>query len=442
MEVFSYAMAQPFKVILTMSPDEVKTAVTDFWAGPGQKLMSESAGGWTKVEAFKEHILKKDGVKVYYDIIWGWADVAVGKSGLRVENISAINVDKMSEDEGAVVSVVVSVVPKVKLGDYKNIRITAPDLKPTKAEVDGQVFLALNHSELASTQEIDKVLEHGDTVTLSYKCRVKDSGEEVDSRENVTVSLRQGSAAALTDSLVGEKTNSTVVKDVMLPESFLNKELAGKEVECEFNIGPVVVRNVPTPEQEAQRLGMSESEWVASIEADIAKNKLETFELRKRDYMRTEIEKVLLATSEIEPIPDSMIEKEVDQLIKSFAAARSKTVEEYLKDIKSTQDEMFRQLAPMAMRRIMVKLIVDAISIQEGIEPTEEKRDEYLQKYATESGKDLEEVRKGFEGSDISFLVKTFIVDELLCNSTTILPAPEKTVDGDSQPADEQETGE
>jgi FKBP-type peptidyl-prolyl cis-trans isomerase (trigger factor) len=89
---------------------------------------------------------------------------------------------------------------------------------------------------------------------------------------------------------------------------------------------------------------------------------------------------------------------------------------------------MFKQMAPMAMRRIMVKLIVDSIATQEGMEVTEEKRDEYLQKYATEASKDIEEVRKGFEGADITFLVKTFMVDELLCETTTILPAHELNI--------------
>ena len=428
MEVFSYAMAQPYKIILTMTPVEVGTELGKFWALHGEGMMKSEPGGWTKLSAFREHMEKKSGVKMYYDIIWGWVEAAAGKTDLRVENINSINVDKLSEKDGGVISVVVNCVPRVKLGDYRNIKVTVPPLFAMDKEVDGQIFLALNHSSLASSTEIDKNLEEGDMVRLSYTLKTGGDGQVVDSREDVTVSLRAGNAAALTNELIGEHTNTAVSKNLTLPESFPKKEFAGKEVTCEFKIGPVILRTVPTEEEEAKNLGLELSVWREKIKSEIEQGKRETFELRRKDFIRSEVEKALLATSEVEPLPDSMIEKETDALIKSLAAAREKSVEDYLKDVSLTQDDMFRQMAPMAMRRIMVKLIVDAIASAEGMEVTEEKRDEYLQKYATESGKDIEEVRKGFESADISFLVKTFMVDELLCENTIVLPAPELNV--------------
>lgn len=428
MEVFSYAMAQPYKIILSMKPEEVKDALDKFWNEKGDEMMKNEPGGWTMKSAFREHMEKKHGVKLYYDTIWGWVEVGAPKSGLRVENINAINVDKLSEKDGGIISVVVNVVPKVKLGDYKNIKITAPPMTASDKEVDSQIFLALNHSTLASTTELDKDLEEGDMVRLSYVCKRAGTDEVVDSRENITVSLRKGQGAALTTELIGEHTNQDVTKEITLPDNFPKKDLAGQKVVCEFKIGPVIIRNLPTEEQEASQLGMTVQEWRGKVKADIEKNKQETFDLRRKDFIRTEVEKVLLSTSEIEPLPDSMIEKEADALLKSLAAARDKSVEEYLKDMNMNNDDAFRQMAPMAMRRIMVKLIVDSIAAQEGMEVDEAKRDEYLHRYSEETGKPFDEVKKGFEGADINFLVKTFMVDELLCNSTIILPAPELNV--------------
>ena len=425
MEVFSYAMSQPYKIILTMTPVEVEKELGKFWSLHGEDMMKSEPGGWTKLAAFREHMEKKSGVKLYYDFIWGWVEAAAGKSGLRVENINSINVDRLSDKDGGIISVVVNCIPKVKLGDYRNIKVTAPPLTATEKEVDGQIFLALNHSSLASSTEIEKTLEEGDMVRLSYTLKGGVDGQVVDTRSDVTVSLRAGNAAALTNSLIGEHTSSEVSKTLTLPESFPKKDFAGKEVTCEFKIGPAILRTVPTEEEEAKNLGFDLPAWRVKVKAEIEENKRETFDLRRKDFIRSEVEKVLLSASEVEPLPDSMIEKETDSLIKSLAAAREKSVEDYLKDVSLSQDEMFRQMAPMAMRRIMVKLIVDAIASAEGMEATEEKRDEYLQKYAAEAGKDLEEVRKGFEGADISFLVKTFMVDELLCETTIVLPAPE-----------------
>ena len=269
MEVFSYAMAQPYKIIVSMKADEVKETLDKFWDEHGEEMMSREPGGWTKTSALRSHMEKKQGVKLYYDLIWEWVQIAAGKSGLRVEHINSINVDKLDEKVGGLVSVIVNTVPKVNLGDYKNIKITAPPMVASEKEVQSQVFLALNHSSLASTLEFDKVLAEGDMVKLSFTCKSVDTGEMLDSREDITASLRPGGGAALTNELIGENTSTEVTKTITLPDDFPKKDMAGKEVVCEFKIGKVVVGDVPTEEEEARAQGLDIVAWKKKIKDDI-----------------------------------------------------------------------------------------------------------------------------------------------------------------------------
>jgi trigger factor len=437
MEVFSYAMAQPFKVILTVPPEEVSARLGAFWKERGEDMMKAESGSWTKIEAFREHMEKKEGAKLYWDIIWDWVQVGTSKTDLRIENINNVNIDKLDVKTGAVISTVVNILPGVKLGDYKNIKLQEPKLTVSEQELDGQLSLALAHSPLAKKLEVSKTLEEGDMVTLSYSCKMTGTDDVVDSKTDIIASMRSGQGAALTSALIGEMAPSQVTKTIMLPENFPNEKMAGKEVDCEFDIKMVIKHEIPTPEEEAGREGMTVEQWREKFKTDIEKNKLETFELRKQDFVRSEVEKVLLGTCEVEPLPDSMIEKETNALMESLARSRNKSLEEYLKEISATQDEAFRQLAPMAMRRVMVKLIVDAIFENEKMEVNDENRALYIAKYAETADRPVEEVTKELGGADISFMVKTFMVDDLLCKSAVLVPyaeAPKPVLVEDAQP--------
>jgi trigger factor len=422
MEVFSYAMAQPYKIMMTVPKEEVVEKLSAFWSSKGEDMMKSEPGSWTKLDAFKDHMEKKMGAKLYWDIVWEWVQVGAAKSGLRIENVNNVNINKLDTSSGAVLAVTVNVLPGVKLGDYKNIRIQEPPMYATNKEVEGQMLMLTSRSPLAKKLELSKQLEEGDLVQLSYVCKLVETGEEVDAREDIIVSMRSGPGSALTASVLGEFAPSEITKTVTLPDNFPKAEMAGKEVECNFKISHVIKNELPTLEEEAARLEKTLDEWTASVKEDIEKNKRETFDLRRRDFLRTEIEKYLLTSCEVEPLPDSMIEKETDSLLKSLARSRGKELEEYLSEINATQDDAFRQMAPMAMRRIMIKLVIDAIFEAEEMKISDEDREQYLVKYSEATESNIDEVRKEFENADISFLIKTFMVDEFLCAGAILLP--------------------
>ena len=424
METFNYAMAQPYKILVVLKPDEVKEELVKFWATRGEKLMKETPGSWTKLDALREHLEKKEGNKLYWDIIWDWSNEAIKKSNLEVVNITSISIDKFDAKNGGIISVVVDLLPKVKLSDYKNIKIPMPPLKAQPKEIEGQALLALDHSPLATTEKLEKIIEYGESVEVSYKFYELEKPDNILGRAENEIMILNNDVYAkeIIDAVVGESAPSKIEKIVKFEPDYPHKLLAGKEVLFDMDIKYVVVKHLPTMEEEATRESLTVDQWKDKFKSDIEKNKIETFEIRKKDFMRTEVEKFLLSTCEIDPIPDSMIEKETEGLIQTFARNAGKTVEEYEKSLNTTRDDLFRELAPLGMRRVMVKLIVNAISSVENFQVTEEKNKEYLLKYASERGKTEDETLKEFKDIDTTFLVKTYMVDEMILNTAILVP--------------------
>jgi len=156
---------------------------------------------------------------------------------------------------------------------------------------------------------------------------------------------------------------------------------------------------------------------------EIEKNKKETFEIKKRDFIRAEAEKILLATSEIDPIPDSMVESEAEALMQNLAKSKNMTVDEYAAEMKVSKESLFAELAYLAVRRLMVRFVVDAICEMEDFKADENKTEEFLIKYAAEAGESVEKIKTDVGEKDISFLVKSYMVDEFI-NQHVVLVEP------------------
>ena len=424
MNVMHHAMAQPHKVIVVMDDKEVKTAIHDFWAVNGATLMKDTPGSWTKATALREYLEKQKGSKLYWDMMWEWISDGIKKVPLKVYRISSVSVDKWDEKTGAILSVVVDIIPKVKLGDYKNIKLQMPSFKAQPKEVEGQILLALNHSPLATTEQLHKVIEAGDTVEMSYSLTRVDNNEVLQTNVRDMVHLSSGAyAPQFVSAIIGESAPDKFNKTVIFPEDYIHESLRGVEVNLQVETTGVIKRTLPTEEAEAVREGMSLEDWRARFVMEIEKNKKETFEIKKRDFIRAEAEKILLATSEIDPIPDSMVESEAEALMQNLAKSKNMTVDEYAAEMKVSKESLFAELAYLAVRRLMVRFVVDAICEMEDFKADENKTEEFLIKYAAEAGESVEKIKTDVGEKDISFLVKSYMVDEFI-NQHVVLVEP------------------
>ena len=422
MKTMHRAMPQPYKVIVELDDKEVKSALYEFWTSKGPALMKETPGSWTKISALRDHLEKQEGNKLYWDMIWDWVEEGLKKVPLKIHRIIKISIDRFDEKLGAIISAEVDLIPSVKLGDYKNIKLQVPSFKPFPKEVEGQIILALNHSPLAVIQELQQQIGPGDMVKMSYTISRADDNTVLQTCERDVIHLASGAyAPEFVDAVIGEYAPSTFTKVIHFPDNYKHEILRGVDVNLGAEIFAVIKKILPTEEEEAAREGLSLEQWRLKFQTDIENNKRESFEIKKRDFIRQEVEKNLLATSKISPIPDSMIENETKALMENLARTKGMTVSEYATGMKMTEESLFAELAYLAVRRLMVGLIVEAICEAEGIAIDEKNTEAYLIKYAAERGDPLDKVKADVGEKDISFLVKSYLVDELLNNSVTLI---------------------
>ncbi|MEN9647885.1 MAG: hypothetical protein RLY57_689 [Candidatus Parcubacteria bacterium] len=135
-------------------------------------------------------------------------------------------------------------------------------------------------------------------------------------------------------------------------------------------------KNLVLPEvndEFVQKLGKFET--VADFKLKLKENLTADKENKNREKRRLEIAEKIIAETKIE-IPDILVESELDRMIGRFESdvARSGLkLDDYLKHIKKTRDDMRGEWKPEAEKQAAIHIVLAEISIAEKIQPTEEK---------------------------------------------------------------------
>ena len=96
-------------------------------------------------------------------------------------------------------------------------------------------------------------------------------------------------------------------------------------------------------------------------------------------------------------IPEAMIETQQDQMIRDFAGRLSQqglSFEQYMQFTGATMDMMKEQMKPQALKRIQVRLVLEAIAAKEAFEITEEDIEKELETMASMYQMDIAKLKE------------------------------------------------
>ncbi|MBQ9700510.1 MAG: trigger factor, partial [Lachnospiraceae bacterium] len=96
-------------------------------------------------------------------------------------------------------------------------------------------------------------------------------------------------------------------------------------------------------------------------------------------------------------IPDAMVATQQDQMIRDFAgrlAQQGLSFEQYMQFTGMTMDMMKEQMKPQALKRIQVRLVLEAIAAKEAFEVTEEDINKELETMAEMYKMEVEKLKE------------------------------------------------
>lgn len=378
--------------------------------------------GFRKGKASRKMIEKMYGEGVFFDDAFNESFYASYNKVLdEHEEIFPVDEPKVDIDainaDGIAFHAVVTVKPEVKLGDYKGIKVDKVEYNVTDAEIEEEIERA--RKQAARKVDVDgRVVMDGDIVNLDYSGAV--DGVKFDGGTASGQELTIGSHAFIPgfeEQMVGMAIGETKDLNVTFPAEYHASELAGKEAVFTVTVNKILVEELPELNDEFVK-DVSKFDTVADYKADI-KTRLQDNKDRQANAENENAIIFAVADNATVDVPQCMVEQQIDYMIQDMEYRlmymyQGMKLEDYLKFTGSTMEELRKSREEDARRDVKIRLTLEAIVKAEGLDVTDADLDAEMTKVAENSGKTLEEYKKGVDPRQLTYMKNDILTKKII----------------------------
>lgn len=416
------------KLEITVDSQEFKGAMKKAFNKNAKKF---NIPGFRKGKAPKNIIEKYYGNNVFYeDAINFCCDdtypKALQENDVKPVDYPQIDIVQIEEGKDFIYTAKVTVVPEVKLGEYKGLEVKKNVYEIKDEEIDNELKAMQQKNARVETKE-EGSIEKGNIATVDFKGFVDDKAFEGGEGKDYELEIGSGTFIDnFEDQLVGLNKGDSKDVVVTFPAEYGKEELNGKEATFKVTVKDIKLKELPSLDDEFAK-EVSEFDTLDELKADLKKKMEEANELRsKREYEEAVIDAV--CENVTIDIPKAMIDKEIDNMLKDLEMRlkyQGLDLQTYYQYTNNTEEKVREYMKETAEKRVKTDLTVEEISKVEKIEATEEellaKAAEMAKQYG---GKDIEKTSKLILDSQKSYLelgvINEKVIKMLVDNSKEI----------------------
>ena len=380
--------------------------------------------GFRKGKAPMQIVEKYYGKEIFYEdafneVAQDALEEAVAENKVEVVSRPEVDIKQIEKGKDLIFTVVMQTKPEAELGKYKGIEIPKIEYNVSDEDINHELGHMQEHnSRLISVD--DRAVEKGDIATIDFEGFVDDKAFDGGKAENYDIELGSNTfIPGFEDQIVGMKIDEEKDVNVKFPDEYFSKELAGKDATFKVKLHEIKKKELPKLDDEFAK-DVSEFDTLDELKADI-KTKLEKQNADKEKYETEEaVVKALCENVKVD-IPSGMVETEVDRMLNDFKQRLSYQglkLDQYLKMLGKTEEEMRKEYEPQAIEGIKSRLAIEAVIKAEKIEATDKEVEDKMKEMAKNYGRENDEtflknenvrnyIKEGLESEKaIDFLIK------------------------------------
>ncbi len=317
----------------------------------------------------------------------------------------------------------VDVRPEIDLGEYKGIEVQREAIDITDEDVERSIQSLAK--ERATLVPVDRPAELADVVTMDYEGKIDGVAFEGGTAKGQMTELDENRfIPGFASGIAGMKAGETKDVEAVFPQDYPQQDLAGKTAIFTVTVHDVKALELPVIDDEFAK-SISENETIEALRADVRK-RLETIaESRARRGVGNAVMEKLLESRDF-PLPDVLVEREIDHMINDAASQAARTgvsFEDYLKEAGKSEDELRSEYRADAQTRVKGTLLIEAIAKTENIHATPADVAEELGALARQYGQPIERIRKALGNNVLSLMdgiVRNKTLDFLIDNAKIV----------------------
>ena len=394
------------KVEKTEKANEVKLEITieaEKFDNAMKKVYFQNAKyfnipGFRKGKAPMNIVEKYYGAQIFYEDAFNEVATEAYDEALEANKIDAVSrpvvdIKQMEKGKDVIFTAVVQTKPEVELGKYKGIEIPKVEYKVEEKDIEHELGHMQEHNSRLITVD-DKALENGDIATIDFEGFVDGVAFDGGKAEGHELEIGSGSfIPGFEEQLVGMKIDEEREIKVTFPKEYFSKDLAGKEAMFKVKLHEIKRKELPELDDEFAK-DVSEFDTLAELKASI-KEKIEKNNEQRQKYETEDLAIKAVCEDVKVDIPSGMVEFEVENMMKDFEQRLSYqglNLDQYLKMIGKTEEEMKKEYEPQAIEAIKSRLVLEAIIKAEKIEASEDEIKAKMEEMAKNYGKKVEEI--------------------------------------------------
>ena len=320
-------------------------------------------------------------------------EAAVSESGIEPVDRPEVEIISASTEDGVVLKTVVTVKPKMKVGQYKGLKTEKKVHTVEDAAVQAEIDRMRERNARIITRE--GAAQNGDITDIDFDGSVDGVPFEGGKAEHFSLTLGSGQfIPGFEDQVVGHAAGEEFEVNVTFPEKYQAKELAGKAAVFKILLHEVKTRELPEADDEFAK-DVSEYDTLDELKASIRKGMEEQNEKNAELDVENELVDQIVATLEGE-IPPVMFDTRITEMVRDFEYRMQQQgigLEDYLKYTGSSMEQFREGFREQAEKQVKIRLALEAVASAEGIVASDEDFEKELQRIADAYKMEVEKVR-------------------------------------------------
>lgn len=345
--------------------------------------------GFRKGKVPQAYIEKMYGPAVFYEdaannLINKYYPIELENCEEEIVSNPEIDVEQIEKGKPFIFTAVVAIKPEIKIGEYKGVEIEKIDAAVTEDEVMAEILKTQKENSRSISVD-DRAAQLEDEVMINFDGYMDGVAFEGGKGDNYKLVLGSHSFIdTFEDQIVGKNIGDKFDVNVTFPEDYHAADLAGKP--AVFKVELLSINAIELPELDDEFAEeVSSFDTFAEYKEDVKK----VLEVKKeKDVNRQKQSKIVekIAESAEVDIPEAMIKYNQEKIFDEFAQNmmyQGLQMEQYLKLMNTTKEDMLERVKPDAIARIKTGLVLEAVVDAENITATDAEVEEEIQNMAS-----------------------------------------------------------
>ena len=319
---------------------------------------------------------------------------AIEEQGIEVIAQPQIEV---TQTDPVIFKATVAIRPSIELGDYRQIRLS----QETVVVAEDEVAAAMEQLRYQQAPWVpaERPVQFGDLVTIDVEGSL--DGEMILNEKGTEYQVLQNlpmPVPGFAEELSGMEREGEKEFSLSFPAEHQVKELAGREYRFKVKASEIKEKKLPELDDEFAKSTGRGYDTLDSLREQVAADLKARAEARARKELEKKAVEAAVEKARLE-FPSILVEEEIDRMLSDQAGqfrGGRQGMEEYLRNMGKTSDELREELRPEATRRVTHSLVLSKLAEEEKIEVSPAEVDADVETMVRGAGERGEELRRLF----------------------------------------------